>query len=158
MPDPADQNIPGELPTAPASEIENPSQNVAQDVAQPPSAVQEPPAQPTPAQPRAAVLHTDSGAGSEPDVPPADSPADEPIPRGRPAILTAEKRRTILAMLANGSSRRIAAQYADCSPSTIYRAVERDPEFAAAVVYETCDDDPSAPESSIPPDDDENRP
>ena len=85
MPDPADQNTPGQLPTAPAKQIESPAQNAAQPL----SAVQEPP---------------------------AGSPADEKTPRGRPTILTPEKRRTILALLANGSSRRIAAEYAGCAP------------------------------------------
>ena len=84
----------------------NVTESPSQNAPQPPSAVQEPP---------------------------ADSPPEEKIPRGRPPILTPEKRRTILALLANGSSRRIAAEFADCSPSTIYRATQRDPEFAAAV-------------------------
>ena len=76
---------------------------------------------------------TDHATTDRATTEPAESPSDEKTPRGRRTILTPEKRRTILALLANGSSRRIAAQYADCSPSTIYRAAGRDPEFAAAV-------------------------
>ncbi len=66
---------------------------------------------------------TDHATTDRATTEPAESPSDEKTPRGRRTILTPEKRRTILALLANGSSRRIAAQYADCSPSTIYRAV-----------------------------------
>lgn len=50
---------------------------------------------------------------------------------GRPDVLDAEKRRTILALLSNGSSRRTAARFVGCAHSTIRRTALRDPEFAA---------------------------
>jgi hypothetical protein len=48
----------------------------------------------------------------------------------RRQVLNAERRRKILAVVANGSSLRSAARYVGCSHSTILRAVARDPEFA----------------------------
>jgi hypothetical protein len=60
-------------------------------------------------------------------------PCDDPHFGGRPPVLDEEKRRKIIAMLANGSSRRVAANYVGCAPSTITRAILRDGEFAAAV-------------------------
>jgi len=50
---------------------------------------------------------------------------------GRPPVLDETKRRTIIALLANGSSRRMAAGYVGCAPSTLTRTAARDPEFAA---------------------------
>ena len=50
---------------------------------------------------------------------------------GRPPILDETKRRKILALLANGSSRRVAARVAGCSHTTIARTARRDPDFAA---------------------------
>ncbi len=50
---------------------------------------------------------------------------------GRPPVLDETKRKTIIALLANGSSRRMAAGYVGCAPSTITRTAARDPEFAA---------------------------
>lgn len=50
---------------------------------------------------------------------------------GRPPILDETKRRKILALLANGSSRRVAARVAGCSHTTIARTAQRDPDFAA---------------------------
>lgn len=41
------------------------------------------------------------------------------------------KRQLILGLIANGSSRRVAARYVACSPSTITRTAMRDPQFAA---------------------------
>ena len=41
-----------------------------------------------------------------------------------------KKRRTILALISNGSSRRIAARFVGCAPSTITRTADRDPFFA----------------------------
>ncbi len=41
------------------------------------------------------------------------------------------KRKVILALLTNGSSRRVAAAYVGCSPGTITRTALRDPDFAA---------------------------
>jgi hypothetical protein len=50
---------------------------------------------------------------------------------GRPPVLDEARRRTIIALVSNGSSRRMAAAYVGCSPSTITRTAARDPEFAA---------------------------
>ena len=50
---------------------------------------------------------------------------------GRPPTLDETKRRKILALLANGSSRRVAARIAGCSHTTIARTAQRDPQFAA---------------------------
>ncbi len=58
---------------------------------------------------------------------------DAPNPGGRPPVLDEEKRRTVIAMLANGSSRRMAANYVGCFPMTLMRTILRDPDFAAAV-------------------------
>ncbi len=46
-------------------------------------------------------------------------------------MLDKTKRQKILALLANGSSRRVAARIAGCSHSTIARTAQRDPQFAA---------------------------
>ncbi|MBC7351803.1 MAG: helix-turn-helix domain-containing protein [Thermogutta sp.] len=43
------------------------------------------------------------------------------------------RKREILAILSVGCSRRTAARYVGCSPSTIRRTAERDPEFAEAL-------------------------
>ena len=56
---------------------------------------------------------------------------DEPIHIGRPCVLDEKKRRQIIALLANGSSRRIAARVVGCDSSTIARTAQRDPDFAA---------------------------
>jgi hypothetical protein len=50
---------------------------------------------------------------------------------GRPPVLDDDKRRTIIAMLTNGSSARVAAAYVGCAPTTIARTAGRDPDFAA---------------------------
>ena len=42
-----------------------------------------------------------------------------------------KKRRTVISLITNGSSRRVAAQFVGVAPSTITRAAARDPEFAA---------------------------
>jgi len=52
---------------------------------------------------------------------------------GRPAILDERKRRQVVAILANGSSRRVAAHVVGCSHSTIVRTAQRDPQFAADI-------------------------
>ncbi len=59
--------------------------------------------------------------------------ASNPSPprRGRPAVLTPEKRQRVLALLSNGCSRRTVARFVECSPATITRTAARDPEFAA---------------------------
>ncbi|MCC6125806.1 MAG: hypothetical protein IT426_12640 [Pirellulales bacterium] len=49
--------------------------------------------------------------------------------RGRPPVLDQEKRRDILTILTVGCSRRTAARYVDCAPSTIRNTAERDAEF-----------------------------
>jgi hypothetical protein len=50
---------------------------------------------------------------------------------GRPVVLDETKRRMIIALLMNGSSRRMAAGFVGCAPSTITRTAARDAEFAA---------------------------
>jgi hypothetical protein len=54
-------------------------------------------------------------------------------PPGRTPVLDLAKRQTIIAMLANGSSRRVAAAYVGCATSTITRTAARDPDFQAAI-------------------------
>jgi hypothetical protein len=49
----------------------------------------------------------------------------------RSYVLNDAKRKTIIALVTNGSSRRAAARYVGCSASTISRTVARDPRFAA---------------------------
>ena len=50
---------------------------------------------------------------------------------GRPPCLDETRRRKIIALLANGSSRRVAARVVGCSHSSIARTAQRDPEIAA---------------------------
>ena len=50
--------------------------------------------------------------------------------RGRKRVLDGYKRREILAILAVGCSRRTAADYVGCSPTTIQNTADRDPSFA----------------------------
>ena len=50
--------------------------------------------------------------------------------RGRKRILDGYKRREILAILAVGGSREMAAQYVGCSAVTIQNTADRDPTFA----------------------------
>ncbi len=54
---------------------------------------------------------------------------------GRPPVLDEAKRKRIIALLANGSSRRIAAHYVGCAQSTITRTALRDPQFAAELAH-----------------------
>jgi hypothetical protein len=63
-----------------------------------------------------------------------------PLPQG---VLDDAKRRMVIALLANGSSRRAAARYVGCAPSTITRTAARDPEFARqlAVAEQTAEVD-----------------
>lgn len=49
---------------------------------------------------------------------------------GRKPVLDEFKRREILAILAVGGSRRVAATYVGCSVTTIQNTADRDPEFA----------------------------
>jgi hypothetical protein len=46
-------------------------------------------------------------------------------------MLTDDQRRTIISIISNGSSRRVAARYARCATSTITRLAARDPKFAS---------------------------
>jgi hypothetical protein len=46
-------------------------------------------------------------------------------------VLDDAKRRMIIALVTQGSSRRVAARYVACAASTITRTAQRDPEFAA---------------------------
>ncbi len=50
--------------------------------------------------------------------------------RGRPPVLHEIKRREILAIISVGCSRRTAARYVGCAPTTIQNTAERDPQFA----------------------------
>ena len=50
---------------------------------------------------------------------------------GRRPVLDEIKRREILAILAVGGSRRVAAKYVGCAVSTIQNTADRDPQFAA---------------------------
>ena len=70
---------------------------------------------------------------SFPNPQPADGLAPGPPVRqgGRPAVLDQAKRQRIVALVANGTSRRVAARFVGCAPSTITRTAARDPEFAA---------------------------
>ena len=47
--------------------------------------------------------------------------------------LDEEKREIVLRLLANGNSRRVAARYAGCAPSTITRTAQRDEDFRRRV-------------------------
>ena len=49
---------------------------------------------------------------------------------GRPPVLDEGKQREIVAIIAMGCSRRTAAQYVGCAPSTIQNTAERDGKFA----------------------------
>ena len=49
---------------------------------------------------------------------------------GRKPVLTDAKKREIIAIISVGCSRRIAAEYVNCSPRTIQNTADRDPEFA----------------------------
>ena len=56
------------------------------------------------------------------------------MPNGtRPFALDQGKKREILAILSMGCSRRAAAKYVGCSPTTIANTAQRDPEFATQV-------------------------
>jgi hypothetical protein len=50
---------------------------------------------------------------------------------GRPPTLDEKKRRQIIAILACGCSRRVAARIVGCAHATITRTAQRDPEFGA---------------------------
>jgi hypothetical protein len=52
---------------------------------------------------------------------------------GRPPVLDSKKKDLICVILKLGGTRRIAAQYAGCAPSTIRRTADRDAEFCAAL-------------------------
>ncbi len=52
---------------------------------------------------------------------------------GRRPVLDEMKRREILAILSIGGSRRTAARYVNCSPSTIAATAQRDPTFTEAL-------------------------
>lgn len=69
----------------------------------------------------------------EPPVPNPEPPLpnpDSPRPLG---VLDEEKRWKIIALLTNGSSRRMAAKYVRCASSTITRTAARDPAFAEQI-------------------------
>ena len=50
-------------------------------------------------------------------------------------VLDEPKRRLIVALVANGSSRRVAAHFVGCAPSTITRTAARDPDFAQQMAH-----------------------
>ena len=55
--------------------------------------------------------------------------------RGRPPVLDQPKRRDILEILTVGCSRRKAARYVNCAPSTIRNTAERDADFAEKLAH-----------------------
>ncbi len=58
--------------------------------------------------------------------------APDPCPmRSRRNILDDAKRRMVIALVTQGSSRRVAGRYVGCAGTTITRTAQRDPEFAA---------------------------
>lgn len=62
---------------------------------------------------------------------PSTTPAQPlPSPPADRTALDPPKRRKILALLSLGSSRRAAARFVGCAPSTITRTAQRDPQFA----------------------------
>ena len=65
-------------------------------------------------------------------MPEHESPDHQPAPPAR-TVLDEHKRWKIIALLANGSSRRMAARYVGCAASTITRTAARDPSFAEQV-------------------------
>jgi hypothetical protein len=63
------------------------------------------------------------------------TPDPEPVAPVSPrAVLDDKKRRQIIALLANGSSRRMAARFVGCAASTITRTAMREPEFAQQLI------------------------
>ena len=50
-------------------------------------------------------------------------------------VLDEPKRRLIVALVANGSSRRVGASFVGCAPSTITRTAARDPDFAQQMAH-----------------------
>ena len=58
--------------------------------------------------------------------------------RGRRPVLDENKRGLIVAILSVGCSQNRAAQYVGCSPTTIQRTAERDPEFAKELNKAKC--------------------
>lgn len=57
-----------------------------------------------------------------------------PQPRGAKPFLDETKRKLVLTLIANGSSRCVAARYVGCSPSTITRTMARNAEFAERLI------------------------
>jgi hypothetical protein len=55
----------------------------------------------------------------------------ESVASNQEYALDENKKLAIIALLSNGGSRRAAARYVGCAPSTITRAAARDPDFAA---------------------------
>jgi hypothetical protein len=58
--------------------------------------------------------------------------------RGRPPVLTENKRGQIIAIIGVGCSQNVAAQYVGCAVSTVQRTAERDPQFAAQLQHARC--------------------
>ncbi len=73
-----------------------------------------------------------------PDQPVTPAPSDhhpDSARGGRPPALDDEKRRQLLALLNKGCSRRTAAIAVGCSPGTITRTANRDPDFAKQLAH-----------------------
>ncbi len=71
----------------------------------------------------------------DPSSPAARPPSPVPASSSAslPGVLDQQKRDKIIALLSNGSSRRIAARYVGCAASTITRTAARDPAFAEQI-------------------------
>jgi hypothetical protein len=69
---------------------------------------------------------------ADPSLPSEEGAAGNPEPkqRGGGGGLDEDKRTKIIALVANGSSRRVAAKIVGCAASTITRTAARDPHFA----------------------------
>ncbi len=62
------------------------------------------------------------------------------MPRSKKTpVLDEEKKSNVVALVAVGSSRRVAARYVGCAPSTIVRTAARDDKFAAELQKAACE-------------------
>ena len=69
----------------------------------------------------------------QPTTPPPSEQQSDAARSGRPPVLDEEKRSQLLKLLNKGCSRRTACIAVGCSPGTITRTAQRDPEFAEQV-------------------------
>jgi hypothetical protein len=58
--------------------------------------------------------------------------------KGKGSVLDETKKAAVLGMIAAGCSRRVAAAFVGCSPATVRRAAQRDPEFAERLRNVSC--------------------